>query len=158
DPFVQTADATQHAQPGQIIVSAELAAMSGGHLVTRRRSAEQIRLVRVVDGPSPPAYDEPTWPEAILRAARDYVHPSVLARLDSQQPDWVAELRQVTAMFVNVRSFDWRATDALEQLQRTTVATQTVLEAHEGSLCQIVMADKGLVLHCDFGLPPLAHA
>ena len=73
------------------------------------------------------------------------------------QAEWLAELRRVTAVFVNLLDVDPAAANLLEPVQLAMAAMQPILERYEGSLKQVVVDDKGLTLIAVFGLPLLAH-
>jgi hypothetical protein len=88
---------------------------------------------------------------------RAYVPEVVRARLGAGQAEWLAELRRVTALFLNLVDADPAAADQLERLQLVMATVQPILQRYEGSLKQVVVDDKGLTLIAVFGLPPLAH-
>jgi class 3 adenylate cyclase len=86
-----------------------------------------------------------------------YVPEVVGARLAAGQAEWLAELRRVTALFLNLLDADPAAADQLEPLQLVMATVQPILQRYEGNLRQVVVDDKGLTLIAVFGLPPLAH-
>jgi class 3 adenylate cyclase/tetratricopeptide (TPR) repeat protein len=159
-PLTQAGVATNQASPGEIIIAPEAATMAGDLLEVQPSHDEGMRLKSARGAP-------PAARSALLAArpgvhlaasaARQYLLPSVLARLDAGQSDWIAELRQVATIFVNIDDLDCTASDAIDRLQNVVSAVQSALELYEGSLCQMVMADKGIVLHCPFGLPQTSH-
>src|SRR5215212_1940976 len=91
------------------------------------------------------------------RSLRSYVPEVLVSRLDAGQGDWLAELRGTTVVFVNVRGLSHATTDALELLQRVTIAAQRVLQRYHGWLKEITMDEKGTTLVAAFGVPPFSH-
>jgi class 3 adenylate cyclase/tetratricopeptide (TPR) repeat protein len=86
-----------------------------------------------------------------------YVPDVVGARLAAGQAEWLAELRHITGVFVNLVDVDPAAVGLLEPVQLAMAAIQPILQRYEGSLKQVVVDDKGLTLIAVFGLPLLAH-
>src|SRR5258708_16993913 len=71
------------------------------------------------------------------------------------QTGWLAELRRVTVLFVNLP--DLNQTTSLEQAQTVASTLQTVLYRYEGSLNKLNVDDKGVTFVAALGLPPFAH-
>src|SRR5258708_5548950 len=71
------------------------------------------------------------------------------------QTGWLAELRRVTVLFVNLPSLNHTTT--LEQAQLVASTLQTVLYRYEGSLNKLNVDDKGVTFVAALGLPPFAH-
>ena len=70
----------------------------------------------------------------------------------------LTELRQVTTIFIKIGSLQVaHRNDILEESQKAISAVQNTLNKCEGSLRQFHVDDKGAVILCFFGLPPLAH-
>lgn len=86
---------------------------------------------------------------------RSYIPGAVLSRLVAEQATWLAELRRVTVIFVNLPVGD--LTTRFEQAQAAMHALQTALYRYEGSVNKISLDDKGITLVAALGLPPLAH-
>ncbi|MEM9535414.1 MAG: AAA family ATPase [Cyanobacteria bacterium P01_E01_bin.45] len=84
-----------------------------------------------------------------------FVPPTVLSRLEAGQTRWLAEFRQVTAVFVHLPN--WQTNDSLERRQDTTVALQTLTEKYQGNLVFSV-DEKGVSALVTFGLPQQTHA
>jgi hypothetical protein len=82
-----------------------------------------------------------------------YVPDVVGARLAAGQAEWLAELRHITGVFVNLVDVDPAAVGLLEPVQLAMAAIQPILQRYEGSLKQVVVDDKGLTLIAVFGLP-----
>src|SRR5207245_6254506 len=89
---------------------------------------------------------------AVLRA---FIPGSIRSRLDSGQTDWLAELRRVTVLFINLPDFNYDT--PLHKAQEAMAALQTNLYRYEGSINKISVDDKGASLVAALGLPPLSH-
>lgn len=122
-----------------------------GHLL----STGAVRLTTITNTQSinhPPTINLPPNSENALRA---YIPGAILNRLSAGQAGWLAELRRVTILFINLP--DLTHTTPLEQGQAATRALQTALYRYEGSVNKISVDDKGATLVAALGLPPLAH-
>jgi class 3 adenylate cyclase/tetratricopeptide (TPR) repeat protein len=86
---------------------------------------------------------------------RSYIPGAVLSRLVAEQATWLAELRRVTVIFVNLPVGDLAT--RFDQAQIAMQALQTALYRYEGSVNKISLDDKGVTLVAALGLPPLAH-
>jgi class 3 adenylate cyclase/tetratricopeptide (TPR) repeat protein len=90
-------------------------------------------------------------------ALRAYLPAALLARLDAGQSDWIAELRRLTVLFINVTGIGYDTPDIVQQLQTHMQELQATLYHYEGSLNQFIVDDKGTLLIAAMGLPPLTH-
>ncbi|NJN99447.1 MAG: adenylate/guanylate cyclase domain-containing protein [Anaerolineales bacterium] len=86
---------------------------------------------------------------------RAFIPGAVLARLAAGQVGWLAELRRVTVIFINLHDLDYAM--PLEQAQTLMQTLQTSLYRFEGSINKLSVDDKGVTLIAALGLPPLAH-
>jgi class 3 adenylate cyclase/tetratricopeptide (TPR) repeat protein len=157
DPLVQMSMAKQQAQPGEVILSPEAWAMYGGQ-PSGKNGQLGIRLATPPDPSLPLRAASPIQlPESALAALKSYIPGAIVARLAAGQgvADWLAELRRVTVLFVNLPEL---AHDLpLERAQALTQAIQDTVYHFEGSLNKLSVDDKGVTLLAAFGLPPLAH-
>ena len=97
-------------------------------------------------------------PSSDLAAAMlAYIPAAIRDRLVAGQTEWLAELRRVTVLFVNVRGLDYGAPDILQQTQAFMRTMQGVLYHYEGSVNKLLVDDKGTSLIVALGLPPLTH-
>ena len=92
--------------------------------------------------------------QAFIRA---FIPAAIRDRLDAGQTAWLAELRRLTVLFINLPPTDLDRPDALAQAQETIKAVQVCLYGHEGSLNKLSVDDKGTMVVAAMGLPPLAH-
>ena len=109
-----------------------------------------------VPSPTAPLPLQPAEP-ALAGALRGFVPGSILSRLDAGLSAWVAELRQVTAVFVRLPGLSVRAPPDSHALQAVARAVQGALYRTEGVLDKIVVDEKGMSVLAGFGLPPFAH-
>lgn len=69
----------------------------------------------------------------------------------------MAELRQVTTIFIKLALIVNKPNVLLSEAQQAIMVVLKALYRCEGSLRQFHVDDKGAVILCFFGLPPLAH-
>lgn len=162
DPLVQMSTAKRQAQPGEVILSPEAWALYSPQPAAPAPAGAGIKLTIPLDPPLPlraalPAQLPPSA-EAALRA---YIPAAIVGRLaagqggTNQSGDWLAELRRVTVLFVNLPRLDHNV--PLEQAQTLMRSMQETLYYFEGSINKLSVDDKGVTLLAAFGLPPLAH-
>ncbi len=174
DPLVQVGLAGHHARAGEVILSPEAWALVqetavGSPLLTPaltgKDSPKQGRGEVLLEAIRDPFVSTPTAErhhrarsalsaemEAGLKA---YIPGAILARLAAHQSGWLAELRRVTILFVNLPDLEY--TMPLEQAQAVMRTLQTALYRYEGSINKLSVDDKGVTLIAALGLPPLAH-
>lgn len=104
----------------------------------------------------PAALERLEIPDEAQSALRSYLPGSIITRISAGQSDWLAELRKVTVLLVNLPGINH--TSSLETAQETMRLIQQVIYRFEGSINKISQDDKGVMLDGAFGLPPLAHA
>ncbi len=85
-----------------------------------------------------------------------YIPGAILHRLKAGQDEYLAELRRITVLFVNLPDLHYFA--SVDQAQTVMVALQRSCYAFEGSINKLSVDDKGVSLLAAFGLPPLAHS
>lgn len=141
--------------PGEVVVTPEAWELLQDRCVARPLAAGNVQLLSVRD-PFPPERTviPPLAPDAEA-ALRCFLPDAILSRLEAGQNRWLAELRQVTVLFVNLPGMN-HAT-SLAEAQRAAVALQTAIDRFEGSINKLSVDDKGVTLVAAMGLPPLAH-
>ena len=88
------------------------------------------------------------------------INQSQLFGMDTEISDLLdlIELRQVTTVFIKIGDLQIaKGSEILEQSQKAIQIVQTALYNNEGTLRQFHVDDKGAVILCFFGLPPMAH-
>jgi tetratricopeptide (TPR) repeat protein len=151
----ETAGAVRQAEPGQVVLSRPAWTLvepqaSGDPLADGVRLRSLPSRARPAADASPPPL--PADAEAVLAP---YLPRAVLPSLLAGQEAWLAELRQVTVLFVNLPDLDEQV--PLEEADRAMRALQTALYRFEGSINKLSVDDKGTTLVAALGLPPLAH-
>ncbi len=98
---------------------------------------------------------QPILPAEAKEAIRLYIPGAIRDRLTAGQSGWLAELRPITVLFVNLP--DLTAKTPLAQAQSVMVSLQEIIYRYEGSINKLSVDDKGATLITALGLPPLAH-
>ncbi|MFQ5576068.1 MAG: adenylate/guanylate cyclase domain-containing protein, partial [Anaerolineae bacterium] len=157
DPLIQMSTAGKRARPGQVVLSPRAWELTREQCLGKELPGGYFGL-EDIQTPLPYYSDSPVTllpkAEAALRA---YIPGTVLTRLVAGQSDWLAEVRQITIIFVNLPEIDPGRPDALEQTQRIMSALQTTIYRFEGAIDKLSTDDKGTTLIAALGLPPLAH-
>jgi class 3 adenylate cyclase len=158
EPLVQIDAAVRHARSGEVVASPEVwqrvAAGSAGHPI----EGGCVRLERVeARGPDGRAAVPATLPARAEQALSRFLPRPVLARIEAGQAGWLAELRRVSVLFLELPDLDYRAPGALDRLQELTAAVCRVVYRFSGSVNQLVVDDKGTTLVAAWGLPTLTH-
>jgi class 3 adenylate cyclase len=154
-PLLQVSLAEQRAAPGEAVLSSQAWELVRDACTGQLLPGGYLRLTTCDAPPALRALSRPT--QDLGDAVQAYVPEVVGARLAAGQAEWLAELRRVTALFLNLLDADPAAADQLEPLQLVMATVQPILQRYEGNLKQVVVDDKGLTLIAVFGLPPLAH-
>jgi class 3 adenylate cyclase len=154
-PLLQASRAEQRAAPGEAVLSPQAWELVRDACTGQLLPGGYLRLTTVDASRGPRPRSRPT--QELGDAVQAYVPEVVRARLAAGQAEWLAELRRVTPLFLNLLDADPAAADQLEPLQLVMTAIQPILQRYEGNLKQVVVDDKGLTLIALFGLPPLAH-
>lgn len=125
--------------------------------VKRRGRTLRAGSVELLSIPPSPAQQGPLGAagldgEDLLR----YLPAPVRARVTSDAPLWQAEVRYITAAFLQLRNAD--GSDILpEEAQDSIRILQTELARCGGGIDEISFHDKGCVVTAVFGLPPEAY-
>lgn len=155
DAVAQLAQATAVTPSGAVVLSPEARAALPG-AVGRDLAGGAMALASLPH--EAPRAREP-YPPVGARAEpalRCFVPDVVQRRLDAGLPDWLAELRQVTVSFVEIR-LPLDGDGWLAALHDAVGALQAVVRQYGGSVSQLTHDDKGLVLLSAWGLPDHTH-
>ncbi len=146
-------------EPNDIILTAEAAALCQraafsdpiGAFAARKllicpsvETSERARLAT----PSPDA-----WEAIIARMPR-----FATGWLESVGLEFLAELRPVTAISIDLTDFDQSATDAAARLNEIVQTIQDVVHARDGYVAEVIVDEKGVSVLVTFGTPPDAHS
>ncbi|HET9907383.1 MAG TPA: AAA family ATPase [Anaerolineales bacterium] len=94
-------------------------------------------------------------PAGAERSLRAYIPGAIINRLSAGQSSWIAELRRVTVLFINLPDLDQNT--ELMTAQSIAQLIQSSVYRYEGSINKINVDDKGITIVAAFGLPPFAH-
>ncbi len=156
EPLVQLRTVKRHAQPGDALLSPQAWALVQDYCVGHPLPSGDV-LLGGVHTPPPP-FEPPAaaaLPAEAENALRAYIPNSALARLAAGQTGWMAELRRVTVVFLNLPDLNY--TTSLDHAQDVMRAMQMTLYRYEGSINKLSVDDQGVSLIAALGLPPLAH-
>jgi class 3 adenylate cyclase/tetratricopeptide (TPR) repeat protein len=155
DAVARTAGAVRQAAPGQVVVAPEAWALLDGSCTGVPLPAGGVQLTSAP--PVPPAAPRRRLPlpEGLDAALLPYLPRALLGLLQAGQEAWLAELRRVTVVFVNLPDLAHGATP--DHAHRVMRALQAALYRYEGSIDKLGVDDKGTMLVAALGLPPLAH-
>jgi class 3 adenylate cyclase/tetratricopeptide (TPR) repeat protein len=98
---------------------------------------------------------KPVIPEGAENSLRPYIPGAIINRLTAGQSSWIAELRRVTVLFINLPDLDQHT--KLESAQSIARLIQRSVYRYEGSINKINVDDKGITIVAALGLPPFAH-
>ena len=100
-------------------------------------------------------YSPLSIPDDAEGSLRAYIPGAIINRLTAGQGAWIAELRRVTVLFINLPDFN-QDTD-LGTGQAVARAIQRSVYRYEGSVNKINVDDKGITVVAALGLPPFSH-
>jgi len=154
-PLNQVSQAEAKAQPGEVVLSPEAWDLVEAYATGQVLSDGYTRLATISAETEVVPPESPEVSLAVETALRAYLPGAILTRLAAGQRGWLAELRWVTVLFINLPNLTY--TTPLDQAQMVMQALQTALYRYEGSVNKISVDDKGATLVAALGLPPLAH-
>ncbi len=156
DPLVQMGRAEHHARPGEAVLSREAWALAWQGCAGDLLEDGGVRLKGVAE-PPPSTIVEPPLDPTFEAATRSFIPAAIRSRLDAGQTAWLAELRRLTVLFVNLPLTDCDRPGAAERARRIIEVVQAGLYRHEGSLNKLSVDEKGTTIVAAMGLPPLSH-
>ncbi len=154
-PISQIGAAEHQARPGDVVLSPEAWTQVHERCTGTLLKRGNVRLEEMHQGlplcslvPLRPPSADGVWA---------YLPSAIRARLAAGQSDWLAELRTVSVLFVNLPDLKHITPNVLEQTQRVMCTLQAALYHYEGSINKLSVDEKGITLVAALGLPPLAH-
>ena len=159
DPLLQLETAVEQSKTGEVVVSKVAYDLICGHVSAAQRGKDNF-LVAMVTEPIPvvPRTTVLVTPE-MEAGLRCFLPKSILARVDALHISWLAELRRVTVIFVNLTSLTYDPSQEidLEAINEMLCSMQKIVYRYEGMIRQFIVDDKGTVLIAAFGVPPFGH-
>ncbi len=101
------------------------------------------------------SYNKVQIPDNAGNSLRAYIPGAIINRLSAGQSSWIAELRRVGVLFINLPDIDQNT--KLETSQSIARLVQRSIYRYEGSINKINVDDKGITIVAALGLPPFAH-
>src|SRR5512141_447341 len=101
------------------------------------------------------SYHKLQIPDGADNYLRAYIPGAIINRLSAGQSSWIAELRRVSVLFINLPDID--QTTKLESSQNVARLIQRAIYRYEGSINKINVDDKGITIVAALGLPPFSH-
>lgn len=155
DALDQIVKVQPHLKPGQIIVSAEAWKNLREYGIGALSQGESILLNGINSKVPHEAARFFDLEENCIPALRSYIPGAIAKRIDAGQSDWLAELRRVTTLFINIPEMT-RGTNT-DAAQKLAQLLQGAIYRYEGSVNKIAVDEKGVSLLAAFGLPPFSH-
>lgn len=164
EPYKQVARADRLARPGQVVASELVWRLVADQCLGQVLEESFVRVdAAMEDDRAQPNLPSPLMlkPGSSVRDAeevlRGYAPAMVVERLQAGQTDWMAELRRVSVLFVNLGQREIGTGASFQQMQEVVCSVQQLLNAMECSRVRVEADEKGIVLIAAFGLPPLTH-
>ncbi len=144
------------AEPGEIIPSPEAWTLLSETFLAGPNDKGAMKLLAVRNSiRRSPLKLATTLPPETISTLENFVPPIVLSCLSAEQNRWLAELRLVTVLFVNLASL--KVETSLEKAQQLLTLLQKVISRYEGNINKLGADDKGSILIAAFGIPPFSH-
>lgn len=156
EPIDRVASAEQLAQPGDILCSEEMAGkLRAAKLLPEPRKSPEGARYFLIDHETD-ATQQRAWPPVLaplaLARVRPWLLPSVAARLERGEGEFLAGFKPTVALFIRFGGVDYDdATRAAAQLDSLVRLIQRMLDAHGGDLLSVTVGDKGSYLYATFG-------
>lgn len=155
DALEQISKAQKTLKPGEIIISPEAWEMIKRYGVGTPAEGGRMLLNGINSQIPKEAAHHFNLRENSIPALRSYIPGAIAKRIDAGQSDWLAELRRVTTLFINIPEMT-RGTDT-GFAQKLAQLLQSAIYRYEGSVNKIAVDEKGVSLLAAFGLPPFSH-
>lgn len=155
EPIVQVGKAGGHCQADQVVLSPDAWNRIRGDAEGKAINEEAVHLKEIARPVTPTPRQVLDLPESAEATVWSFIPRAIRLRLEAGQTGWLAELRNVTVLFVSLP--DMNHGTPLDLAQNVMKGLQTSLYHYEGSVNKLSVDDKGVTLLAAMGLPPLAH-
>ncbi len=147
-------DPALHLVPQAVTLSGRVIAALGDRVELGPQDETGAHLLGVRALVDPWPTQEQVVPPAREAAVKSFLQRSIRVRLEAGHGDWLAELREISAVFISLAELDHRD---VARTHRLLVAIQRALYRYEGSLYQFFVDNKGATVIAAFGLPLISH-
>jgi class 3 adenylate cyclase/tetratricopeptide (TPR) repeat protein len=163
-PIAQASLAQVDAKPGQVAASPEMCERLNANAILDGKILLSLRAPALTAHAS---HTTPLISSDHVQALHAYIPAAITGRLSAGQAAWMAELRRVTVLFIELPDFgraDPQAPESDTQISRLAEAQsvlhtlQEILYNYEGSANKISVDEKGVTLLAAMGLPPFSHS
>ncbi len=145
----------QHLQKDRVLLAPGAWECMKQQARVQRLASGWLQLVSLEGAPSPERLRAPELSPEAAQVLKGFVPAGIRSRIEAGQNDWLAELRQITVLFLNLPEVGIHT--PLEQAQNVVEAIQRAVYRFEGSISQFSVDEKGVMVVAVFGLPPLSH-
>lgn len=156
-PFDQIGRAADLGGANEVVLSPEAWKTIEGQARGLYYEGGFAKLASVDPTPHPVPVTAPPLDADLWERVKPFLPEPVLTRLSLGHGDWLAEVRPVTSVFINLPALDVSDPMARRVFQSVVETAQHSLARFEGTLCRILVDDKRVTIMAAFGLPPLAH-
>ena len=92
----------------------------------------------------------------LLRALKCYIPGPVLLSIKAKQSVWSAQFWLCSTLFIRLTGLTYESLDYVNHLQKVLHLVQEQLYDYQGTMCRMIVDDKGTGILAAFGLPPYA--
>ena len=162
DTLNRMAEAEHQAEKGEVVVGLDIIARIGEQLdIVAWRGSDPANQFGVVGGlkSSEVTHTSLAWSPLTAEAfveeqIRPWVLPPIYERLQTEQGQFLAELRPAVVLFLFFSGIDYDNDDAAgEKLDAYVRWVQAVLARYDGYIFQLTIGDKGSYLYTAYGAP-----
>ena len=155
DPLDQMGRAEERSSRGRLIVAEQAWRLLAPHAVAAVDADGFFEVKSLRPSPASPLPTAAAFPDAgIIERARAYLPAALLRQLDAGHGAWLGEFREVTTVFIEIRTRADAGNDQFARVQYAFREVQRALYRHGGDITRFAHDDKGLTVLSVFGLPP----
>lgn len=155
EPLLQVGGCSHIGEPGEVVVSPQAWQLLGDGFDAAPREQGVYCLLAARQAAALVARPPHTVSEALAGRVKRFVPAAIHHRVEAGQGIWLAELRRITVLFINLPDMHYNT--PLAEAQQAMQTLQEVLYRYEGSVNKLSVDDKGVSLLAVYGLPPLSH-
>ncbi len=155
DAVEQLAAVLPMGDPGDVVLAPQAWELIAEKGLARPLTGEGFQLLSLRQTLALRPLNPVTLTAADEGSLRGFLPEAVLARTGVDQAGWLAELRKVTILFINLPELARGTT--LERAQKMALGLQGIVDRYEGSINKLSLDEKGVSAVVVLGLPPLAH-